>query len=203
MTAEILAKMSMTPAAALASAAEARRREMPASVALVILMGGIAAAIIEGAGTVGWAAIMSLLLILDAELYDRLDARERWWYGLAWLAGVFGFGLAIRSLLPWWLMMLPLVGLAVGSLASPTTAVVITTQRALVVAVFLGLSTLGGGLSGDPWERAGDVDEVVFVQGAVARPDGSIYLTYGAADRCIGAASVETDRLVRALAAAA
>jgi len=53
------------------------------------------------------------------------------------------------------------------------------------------------------WERAGDVDEVVFVQGAVARPDGSIYLTYGAADRCIGAASVETDRLVRALAAAA
>lgn len=76
MSAEILAKMSMTPAAALASAAETRRREMPASVALVILMGGIAAAILEGAGTVGWAAIMSLLLILDAELYDRLDARE-------------------------------------------------------------------------------------------------------------------------------
>ena len=76
MSAEILAKMSMTPATALASAAETRRREMPASVALVILMGGIAAAIIEGAGTVGWAAIMSLILILDAELYDRLDARE-------------------------------------------------------------------------------------------------------------------------------
>ncbi len=53
------------------------------------------------------------------------------------------------------------------------------------------------------WERSGDVDDVVFVQGAVARADGTIYLTYGAADRCIGAASVETDRLLRALAAAA
>ena len=37
------------------------------------------------------------------------------------------------------------------------------------------------------WEKRGDVDEVVFVQGAVLRPDGTIYLSYGAADRCIGA----------------
>ena len=36
------------------------------------------------------------------------------------------------------------------------------------------------------WERRGDVNEVVFVQGAVPRPDGSIYLTYGAADRNVG-----------------
>ena len=42
------------------------------------------------------------------------------------------------------------------------------------------------------WERFGDVDNVVFVQGAVARPDGTIYLTYGAADRCVGAATVDT-----------
>jgi predicted GH43/DUF377 family glycosyl hydrolase len=53
------------------------------------------------------------------------------------------------------------------------------------------------------WERNGDVDEVVFVQGAVARADGTVYLTYGAADRCIGAAAVDTDALVRALRAAA
>ncbi len=53
------------------------------------------------------------------------------------------------------------------------------------------------------WERKGDVDEVVFVQGAVARPDGTVYLTYGAADRCVGAAEVETDGLLRALRAAA
>jgi predicted GH43/DUF377 family glycosyl hydrolase len=52
------------------------------------------------------------------------------------------------------------------------------------------------------WEREGDVDNVVFVQGAVPQGDGTIYLTYGAADRCIGAASVEAAPLLRALAVA-
>jgi beta-1,4-mannooligosaccharide phosphorylase len=41
-----------------------------------------------------------------------------------------------------------------------------------------------------PWECFGYIDNIVFVQGAVPRPDGTIYLTYGAADRCVGAASV-------------
>ena len=54
-----------------------------------------------------------------------------------------------------------------------------------------------------PWERFGDVDNVVFVQGAVPRPDGTIYLTYGAADRCVGAASVVTAEVVGARRAAA
>jgi len=54
-----------------------------------------------------------------------------------------------------------------------------------------------------PWERRGDVDDVVFVQGAVPLPDGTIYLTYGAADRCIGAASVDTAEVLGALRAAA
>jgi len=68
--------MTNTPPSALASAAETRRREMPASVALVILTGGLAAAIMDGGGAVGWAAIMSLLLILDTELYRRLDIAD-------------------------------------------------------------------------------------------------------------------------------
>jgi predicted GH43/DUF377 family glycosyl hydrolase len=54
-----------------------------------------------------------------------------------------------------------------------------------------------------PWERVGDVDDVVFVQGALLRGDGTIYLTYGAADRCVGAATVETEPLLDALRAAA
>jgi len=53
------------------------------------------------------------------------------------------------------------------------------------------------------WERAGDVDNVVFIQGAVPRPDGTIYVTYGAADRCVGAAYFSTDELLTALRAAA
>jgi predicted GH43/DUF377 family glycosyl hydrolase len=52
------------------------------------------------------------------------------------------------------------------------------------------------------WERFGDVDNVVFVQGAVARDDDVIYLTYGAADRCVGAASVTESALLAALRAA-
>lgn len=62
---------------ALSSAAETRRREMPASIALTILTGGIAAAIMGGPWPVGWSAVMALLWILDTELYRRLDVAER------------------------------------------------------------------------------------------------------------------------------
>jgi predicted GH43/DUF377 family glycosyl hydrolase len=51
------------------------------------------------------------------------------------------------------------------------------------------------------WERAGDVENVVFVQGAHRREDGTIYLTYGAADRCVGAAIVPEDQLLAELRA--
>jgi predicted GH43/DUF377 family glycosyl hydrolase len=53
------------------------------------------------------------------------------------------------------------------------------------------------------WERVGDVDNVVFVQGAITQADGTIYLTYGAADRCVGAATVDGAAIVAALEAAA
>jgi PAS domain S-box-containing protein len=68
--------MRFTPFPSLAAAAETRRREMPASIAIAILTGGIAAAIMHGPGAVGWAAITSLLLIFDAELYRRFDAAD-------------------------------------------------------------------------------------------------------------------------------
>jgi beta-1,2-mannobiose phosphorylase / 1,2-beta-oligomannan phosphorylase len=49
------------------------------------------------------------------------------------------------------------------------------------------------------WELVGDVNDVVFVGGAVAREDGTIYLTYGAADRCVGAAVIDAADLLAAL----
>ncbi len=52
------------------------------------------------------------------------------------------------------------------------------------------------------WERRGDVDGVVFVQGAHLEGD-YVYLTYGAADRCVGAATASVSRLLDALAEAA
>jgi predicted GH43/DUF377 family glycosyl hydrolase len=53
------------------------------------------------------------------------------------------------------------------------------------------------------WERVGDIDNIIFAQGAILRPDGTIYLTYGAADRCVGAATVAATELQHALHAAA
>ena len=52
------------------------------------------------------------------------------------------------------------------------------------------------------WERQGDVDKVVFVQGAHRQGD-HIYLTYGAADRYVGAASASVSSLLDALKACA
>ena len=51
------------------------------------------------------------------------------------------------------------------------------------------------------WERSGDVDNVVFVQGAHCDGD-QVYLTYGAADRVVGAAIARLDHLLDALRAA-
>ncbi|MGQ0532364.1 MAG: PAS domain-containing hybrid sensor histidine kinase/response regulator [Caulobacteraceae bacterium] len=94
--------MTPKPPTALASAAETRRREMPASIALTILTGGIAAAIMGGPLPVGWAAVMALLLIFDTELYRRLDAAETKVEGrmLAGLAAWAAFSSAFYALLP-------------------------------------------------------------------------------------------------------
>ncbi len=52
------------------------------------------------------------------------------------------------------------------------------------------------------WECQGDVDNVVYVQGAHC--DGDIvYLTYGAADRCVGVATARVSHLLDALHASA
>jgi len=52
------------------------------------------------------------------------------------------------------------------------------------------------------WERHGDVDNVVFVLGAHRAGDDYLYLTYGAADRCVGAATASITDLLDALAVA-
>ncbi len=73
------------------------------------------------------------------------------------------------------------------ALLDPTTAAVVAVLPDALMAPEL------------QWERIGDVDDVVFVQGAHRRDDGTIYLTYGAADRCVGAAIVDEAALLDAL----
>ncbi|GAN00338.1 histidine kinase [alpha proteobacterium U9-1i] len=68
--------MPYSPPTALASATETRRRELPAACALTLLVGGLSAAITGEGFAVFWAGVMSLLLIADAEIYRRLDARD-------------------------------------------------------------------------------------------------------------------------------
>jgi predicted GH43/DUF377 family glycosyl hydrolase len=54
------------------------------------------------------------------------------------------------------------------------------------------------------WETTGDVDDVVFVQGAHLMDDGdTILLVYGAADRHVGAATASASHLLDLLEAAA
>jgi predicted GH43/DUF377 family glycosyl hydrolase len=52
------------------------------------------------------------------------------------------------------------------------------------------------------WERQGDVDNVIFVQGAHCDGD-DLYIIYGAADRYVGAAKASVSGLLDALTAAA
>ena len=53
------------------------------------------------------------------------------------------------------------------------------------------------------WETEGDVDNVIFVQGAHLDDDGdTIYLVYGAADRHVGAATASVAHLLSLLRAA-
>lgn len=51
------------------------------------------------------------------------------------------------------------------------------------------------------WERRGDVDEVVFVQGVHALDDATLYVVYGAADSHVGAAVIRSGPLLHALLA--
>jgi predicted GH43/DUF377 family glycosyl hydrolase len=52
------------------------------------------------------------------------------------------------------------------------------------------------------WERRGDMENVVFVQGAHREGD-IVYLTYGAADSCVGVATAHVGHLLEALLDAA
>jgi hypothetical protein len=85
----------------------------------------------------------------------RLTVRERLWYGILWTGGLVTFAVAIRGLLPWWLVSLPLTAMALGTLKAPVTPVVVTTQRTVVTAIFCAMALLGAGQLGDPYLRAG------------------------------------------------
>lgn len=98
--------------------------------------------------------LVPLLVALPWLTASRLSPRQRALHGLLWAGGLVTFAVAIRGLLPWWLVTMPLTATALGALTAPTTALVVTTQRTLVTAIFAAMTLLGGGAAGDPWLEA-------------------------------------------------
>jgi hypothetical protein len=87
----------------------------------------------------GTRILLGVLLLLPfLPTTATLSQRERWWYGMAWLAGLGLFGLAVRGLLLWWLLALPLVAQAFAGVPLPQQRL----TRRLVVAAWV-LSIVG------------------------------------------------------------
>lgn len=127
--------MTSEPPTALACAAETRRREMPGAIALIILIGGVSAALLATVWPVAWCALLAALLIADNDIYRRLDAAETELEGRtltalsAWAAAMSSVYVALPAML--WLH---------GEAASATAAVLL-----LIVAI---VRWLGPGASG-------------------------------------------------------
>ncbi len=87
----------------------------------------------------------------------RLDLKSRILYGLLWLAGLLMFALAVRSLVVWWLLTIPLCGMVLSQARTPEVPVVRTAQRAIVLVIFALVAAAGMESLEDPSLRSGDV----------------------------------------------
>jgi hypothetical protein len=81
-----------------------------------------------------------------------LDGRARLVWGSAWLAGMFAFALAVRAILVWWLLLIPLVALVVEPVArAPRRRMIVIAQRVALVALVLLLAAARARASQLPW----------------------------------------------------
>jgi hypothetical protein len=114
----------------------------------------------------GFLAIMgdagsSLVLVLAFTLLPwaaatRLTSRERVLHGLLWVAGLVMFALAVRSLVVWWLLIIPMAGMLLQGLKTPALPVVLVAQRAIVHGIFFLVAAQALETWQDPALRAGD-----------------------------------------------
>ncbi|HEV8449589.1 MAG TPA: hypothetical protein VGQ44_22390 [Gemmatimonadaceae bacterium] len=108
---------------------------------------------IEGSTVVG-----VLLAFLPWVAAKKLDARERFFHGGLWLAGLLLFALALRSLVVWWLVTIPMSAVALSLARTPAVPVVRTAQRAIVLVIFALVAAAGLETWEDPALRAGDAN---------------------------------------------
>ncbi|AMW05825.1 hypothetical protein GEMMAAP_15515 [Gemmatimonas phototrophica] len=91
---------------------------------------------------IGTRILVGILLVLPLlPFMSSLRQRERWWYGMAWMAGLGLYGLALRGLLIWWLLALPLVAMAFASIPLPSLTL---TKRLVVVGWMVSIVGLVG-----------------------------------------------------------
>jgi hypothetical protein len=102
-------------------------------------------------------AVAILFTFLPWAAASRLDSTERILYGLLWLAGLLMFALAVRSLVVWWLVVIPLCSIVLAQLQTPKAPVVLTAQRAIVRALFVVVTLQALETLPDATLRAGDV----------------------------------------------
>jgi hypothetical protein len=107
-------------------------------------------------GVEGSTVVGILLTFLPWVAAPKLDAKERVLFGGLWLAGILLFALALRSLVIWWLVTLPVSALALSLARTPAVPVVRTAQRAIVLVIFALVAVAGLETWEDPALRAGD-----------------------------------------------
>jgi hypothetical protein len=109
-------------------------------------------------GMEGSTAIGLLLSFLPWVVVGKLDVKERLLHGLLWLGGLVLFALALRSLVVWWLVTIPMSGIALSLARTPRVPVVRTAQRAIVLVIFALVAAAGLETWEDPALRSGDVN---------------------------------------------
>jgi hypothetical protein len=86
----------------------------------------------------------------------RIDAVNRFLFGALWLGGILLYALAVRSLIVWWVVAIPVAAAFFALFPPPADRTVRTAQRALVLGIFALVAVDGLEDLLDPILRAGD-----------------------------------------------
>ena len=88
-------------------------------------------------------AIALLLAVAPWFVAPRMDVKNRALFGFLWLGGILMFTLAVRSLIVWWVVGIPIASALFALFPPPTLPVVKTAQRAIVPAIFASVTLTG------------------------------------------------------------
>ena len=88
-------------------------------------------------------AIAALLTVAPWFVAARIDAKNRALFGVLWLGGLLMFALAVRSLIVWWVVAIPIASALFSLFPPPTVPVVKTAQRAIVPVIFAAVAAAG------------------------------------------------------------